>query len=120
MTTEELQSEIKNTMSSLGWKTTHLAEVLYVAINDDDVQNDDPEEIKRFYEKLKGQLKRETTNPELLANYLKILSEHPEVQKHKLILPIYPKNNCLSDKFVAKMSQLSKEITKQAEGIGDS
>ena len=77
METEELQSQIRSLISELNWKLPKLAEVLYIALNDDEVA-DEKIEIKVFYEKLKGQLKRKTTSAKLLNNYLNIITTHPD------------------------------------------
>jgi len=106
MTTEELQGEINRICSFLGWKLPKLAEILYVEINDDEVNYDDESCINKFYEKLKGQLKRRSTPSDLLENYLRIISMHPEFKKHNLVLPVFMPQGNLSKNMLDGMKSI--------------
>lgn len=110
--TEELQSQINSLIHKLGWRTPKLAAVIYVAINDDEV-SDEESEIKAFREKLKGHLKRKTTPPELLNNYLNIIRSHPEYQKSNVISARYVPSDNISETLRSELKSISKSITRR-------
>ena len=106
METLELQNEIKKIIGELGWSQNRLAREIYTATFDDD----DLDEITKLEAILKKHLKRESTNPNRLLKYLKIISQHHEFQKLDIVLPIYLTNNSLSEVIQAGMMDISKEI----------
>ena len=110
MNTEELQSQIKSVIAALNWKLPKLAEVLFVAMNDDDIY-DEQSEVNAFYEKLRGHLKRKTTPPELLNNYLNIITNHPEYIKSDTVVTKYVKYSGISDDVRSDIEAVSKAIT---------
>jgi len=111
METKELQNEIKSDISSINWKIPKLAEVLFVALHDEVINEEN--EQKRFYEKLKGQLKRESTPPDLLKNYLRIIREHPEYEKARAFKPHHIPSNCISKSMESELKNISESITKK-------
>lgn len=112
MGTEELQEQLKSLISEMNWKLPKVAEVLYVSLNDDEVL-DEEKEIKKFYEKLKGQLKRRTTSPKLLENYINLITNHPEYIKSNIISTRYVPSNTLSQSLRSNLGEISKGITKR-------
>lgn len=114
METEELQDEIRNLISALGWKLPKLAEVLYVERHDDDVYDED-RAIKAFYEKLKGHLKRSTTSSELLKKYLEIIAQHPDSKKNDIVIPQFHQTKILSESMVLGMRSISKNIMQEID-----
>lgn len=111
MSTEDLQNQIRAIIAELNWKLPKLAEVLFTALNDDEVF-DENTEIKKFYEKLKGHLKREKTPPELLRNYLNIITCHPAYIKNDVITPKYIPSDKISESLRCEMGTISKSITQ--------
>ncbi|WP_420589076.1 hypothetical protein [Bacterioplanoides sp.] len=112
--TEELQDQIRSLISELNWKIPKLAEVLYVALNDDETK-DEKSEIEAFYEKLKGHLKRKSTRPELLNNYLNIITNHPEYIKSSVISARYVPSNSISATLRSGLKSISKNITQNID-----
>lgn len=112
--TEELQSQIRSLISELNWKLPKLAEVLYIALNDDEV-SDEEIEIKVFYEKLKGHLKRKTTPAKLLNNYLNIITTHPDYMKSSVISARYIPSDSISITLRSGLKSISKNITQSID-----
>ncbi|GAA6133820.1 hypothetical protein NBRC116188_06090 [Oceaniserpentilla sp. 4NH20-0058] len=110
MNTNELQEVIKGTIDGLGWKIPKLAEVLYIHLNDEEPNEE--ESIRKFYEKLKGQLKRPTTPPEVLEQYINVIRTHPDYQKCNTVLPQYIPGHRISSNIQSGMKRISKNITK--------
>ena len=115
MIEEELQNQIKSLIAELNWKLPKLAEVLFVALNDDDVC-DEENEIKIFYEKLKGHLKRKSTSQELLKNYINIITNHPAYMKSDVLVPKYISSQGISNSLRSEIEVISKTITLRAKG----
>jgi len=112
--TEELQDQIRSLISELNWKTPKLAEVLYIALNDDEV-SDEENEIKLFYEKLKGHLKRKTTPPQLLNSYLNIITSHPEYIKSSVVSARYIPSDSISETLRSGLKSISKSIAQSID-----
>ncbi|REL26204.1 hypothetical protein DXX93_06140 [Thalassotalea euphylliae] len=108
MGTEELQHEIKSLLAKLNWSQKRLGSEVYLAKYDDE----DEYEIKRYEEKVKKDLSRRTTKPELLMSYLEIISQHNELKKLDLIVPSYCRSGLLSNTIENGMSDISKLISK--------
>ena len=115
MSTEELQSQIKSLIAELNWKLPKLAEVLFVAFNDDDVC-DENIEIEKFYEKLKGHLKRKSTPPGLLKNYINIITNNSEYIKSNVVVPKYIPAQSISESLRSELELTSKAITRRISG----
>ena len=113
--TEILRKEITSIMKRLNWKIPQLADILYVEMND----IDNEVEQKKFFEQLKGHLKRNTTPPELLDKYLRIISFHDDFVKSDLLLPTFIPHNNLGPDVLKGMKDISKEITKQVKNVDD-
>lgn len=77
MGTIELQKQINLIKRQLKWTQNKLISVLYTELYETDVE----EEMRKFQERVKKELRRETTKPEKLQNYLNIISEHPDFKK---------------------------------------
>lgn len=110
-TTKELQNDIKNLISRLGWSQKKCAREIYFEMYE--VINDDEE--CRFVENFKKELARSTIKPERLAEYLNIISRHREVEKLNIIKPSLADDNCLSETFKQEMKKISKSIGKNLD-----
>ncbi len=115
MSAEELQCQIKSLISELNWKLPKLAEVLFVALNDDDVC-DEKSEIEKFYEKLKGHLKRSSTPPDLLKKYINIITNHSEYIESSVLVPKYIPSQGISESLRSEIEATSKAITRRLSG----
>ncbi len=107
MGTIELQNEIKNIIAKLKWSQKRLGREFYIAQHDYD---DDDDEIRRYEEKVKKDLSRKTTKPELLIRYLEIISQHNEFKNMDIIIPSYLKSGSLSDTIELGLHDISKII----------
>ena len=107
MGTTELQVEIKRLLDSLKWSQKRLGREFYYAKHEFE---DDESEIKRYEEKAKKDLSRESTKPGVLQSYLRIIVQHDEFKKLSLVIPIYQKNSKLSPTFESEMENISKLI----------
>jgi hypothetical protein len=107
MGTDELQSEIKRLIAKLKWSQKRLGREFYTAKYDDD----DYVEIRRHEEKVKKDLSRPSTNPELLMSYLEVIYLHQEFKKLDIVLPYYRKSGVLSDEMEKEMMKISKSIS---------
>ena len=106
MGTIELQKEIKTIISQLGWSQNKLARIIYTELHD----WDDPDEIKKFSERLKKDLYRSTTKEEKLKNYMHIIIQKSEYTKTDTIFNRYAPTQDIS-KFIRNgMSKISKEL----------
>ncbi len=110
MGTIELQKEIKSILAKLKWSQKRLGREYYIVKN----EFDDDDEIKKYEEKVKKDLSRETTKSELLIAYLEVISQHQEFQNLNVMIPTYCKSEVLSDTMEHGMSNISKLITKIA------
>lgn len=108
MGTIELQKEIKSILAKLKWSQKRLGREFYIAKHD----YDDDDEIRQYEEKVKKDLSRKTTKPELLVSYLEIISRHNEFQNLNIIIPSYRKSGVLSDTMELGMNNISKLISK--------
>ncbi|MEZ0148623.1 MAG: hypothetical protein AB9Q22_00690 [Candidatus Reddybacter sp.] len=116
MKTKEIQNQIRSIASEMNWKLPKVAEVLFVALNEDDASINEQMAINIFYEKLKGQLKRETTSSDLLNKYLNIMTNHPVYIKSNVVVPKYIFSNSISDALRSEMEITSKNITLSIRG----
>ncbi|MBE0420202.1 hypothetical protein ACTXIM_15970 [Pseudoalteromonas nigrifaciens] len=108
MGTVELQNEIKHILAKLKWSQKRLGREFYIAKHD----YDDDDEIRQYEEKVKKDLMRKTTKPELLNSYLEVISQHNEFQSLNIVIPSYCKSGILSDEMELGMSNISKLISK--------
>lgn len=110
MGTEELQGEIKRLLGKLRWSQKRLGREFYYAKYDDD----DSVEISRYEEKVKKDLSRQSTRPEVLQSYLDIIMQHNEFKKLDIIVPIYRRSYVLSEGMERGMVKISKLISELA------
>lgn len=110
--TRDLQIVIKNLSSRVGWSQNQLARHLYCALNDDDNEID----MRRFEERLKKELSRETTNPERLRCYLEVMRHLPDIHKANLVIPLFHStkllNRELENAFIQFSTEASRELSK--------
>ncbi|MEH8016517.1 hypothetical protein MN202_04700 [Rheinheimera muenzenbergensis] len=77
---KQLQDEIIAMQKQMGWTKARLAEVIYCELNEED-EDDEDASIQKFTESLKKQLKRDSTPPELLKRYIRIICNHDDYRK---------------------------------------
>ncbi|WP_162623008.1 hypothetical protein [Billgrantia lactosivorans] len=102
------RDELRKAMRQLGWSTPRLAEVVYVARNDDD----DLEGIARLAERIKKEFQRESTSADKFYGYLKILQAHPEYSKLGEVVPVYHSGTALSPQVERGMKKISEQLSK--------
>lgn len=106
--TNELQSEIRKDLKSLGWSVRIFADVIFEEVYGDD----GAEDMSVFYEKIKKHLSRKTTPPEKLIKYVDILRRHPDYKSVLGVTPIFVNSGELNKDFLNKMSDISKNISR--------
>jgi len=112
MQTKILQKELKEIIAKLGWSQKRLAREIYIQEVDDNDDNFERErtEIKKFEERIKKDLSRDTTKPKRLSHYLEIIARHPDFDKLDIIIPRYHSAGILSDELEAGMIKISQTI----------
>ncbi|MGM0497924.1 MAG: hypothetical protein ACQESJ_08405 [Bacteroidota bacterium] len=103
----KIQNDIKEVLGKIGWKIPRFAERVFYEKFNTDVE----EEIKRFIEKFKKDIHRNSsTHLKLreIKEYQRILYDLDEVRKTDLILP----RNLFKDKFSDEFNQKMKEVSK--------
>ena len=106
MGTIELQDEIKKILAKLKWSQRRLGREFYIAKH----EYDDDDEIRRYEEKVKKDLTRKSTKPELLNSYLEIIAQHNEFKNLDVVIFSYHKSGVLSDTMEEGMNDISKLI----------
>ncbi len=112
MGTAQKQQQIRTMLDALGWSHKQLADVLYEELQCseyEDIEDASPQEIRKFREALKKQLKRVSTPESRLEQYVKIISEHPDFIALGLnvVLPKYVNHRCLNDDSLAGLAEIS-------------
>lgn len=112
--TYELQEQIRSLISKLGWTQNRLAREIYVELN----EWEDPEDVRRFQEKLKKELQRPTTKPDRLKEYLRIICNHNEAKSlsFSFVLNQYVQSIEFSESFKTAMEDISLEIDEKLRG----
>lgn len=105
----DLQRNIKRLLKELGWSQKELARKIYAVRND----IDDEDEIERFEESLKKQLKRTTTDPELLQSYLNIIFRQPQFINQKTVMHEYIESGALPGGVSGQLRQISFSLTEE-------
>jgi len=106
--TRELQKAIESLIARVGWSRKALARQLHWELTD----TDDEEDLKRFEERLKKELTRPTTKPELLEHYLDVLRQLPDVEKAGLVVPQYVATKHLDPDVESVLMDLSKDLSQ--------
>lgn len=106
--TKELQNIIHSIIDRIGWSRKALARQLHWELHDSDNDN----EIRQFEERLKKELTRPTTKPELLEYYLDVLRRLPEIERSELVVPQYLGSKRLSPEMEGILTGISKSISK--------
>lgn len=106
--TLELQKAIESLIARVGWSRKALARQLHWELND----TDDEDELKRFEERLKKELTRPTTKPELLERYLDVLRQLPEVEKAELVVPQYVATAGLDPEIESALMDISRDLSR--------
>ena len=112
--TLELQKAIESLIARVGWSRKALARQLHWELND----TDDDEELKRFEERLKKELTRPTTKPELLERYLDVLRRLPVVEKAGLVVTQYVATKHLDPDIESVLMDLSKDLSQSLGNEG--
>ncbi|WP_217646350.1 hypothetical protein [Marinobacter sp. DSM 26671] len=68
--------------------------------------------MKRFEERLKKELTRPTTKPELLEHYLDVIRRLPEIEKANLVVPQYTASKLLDPEIEGALLDFSKGLTQ--------
>lgn len=102
--TRHLQLKITELLKHIGWSQNYFAGVVFFERN----EYEDAQEEKRFTEKFKKQLVRETTEPGLLEEYLKILRVQSDYDK---IRNVQTEN--------VSLGVLGRETEEEVRHIGD-
>ena len=110
---KKLQSKITTYLKELGWSQKRLAEEVYAEkYGDYDI---DETEINRTKERIKKNLQREIKNKGVLLDYLKVIENHSDFEKLKLIIPRHVPSKHLSCLMKKKIKIISHKITKKLE-----
>ena len=111
------KEELIHWIYKCGWTLDTFAEKVYTYMNDLDIDNE--EDIKKFKEKFKKALQRDTTHIELMDIYLDILYEQPEFEKLGYIRPKNYFEGEFDTNFNSKMRKISQRITEELEVKSD-
>lgn len=113
MDVKELQDEIKNLLHTLGLTQRQAAEIIWIAQNDD-VVDDEETKLTKFYESFKKALGRRTSSIPKLTEYRDILLRDPKARKLNLVSssPIHIGDSSpLADRgFQLQMKKLSQDL----------
>jgi len=105
--TRDLQQIIEDLIARVGWSRKALARQLHWELND----TDDEDELKRFEERLKKELTRSTTKPELLEHYLDVIRQLPECEKAGLVVPQYIGSKHLYSEIEEALRNISSDLS---------
>jgi predicted RNase H-like nuclease (RuvC/YqgF family) len=105
--TRDLQQIIEDLIARVGWSRKALARQLHWELND----TDDEDELKRFEERLKKELTRSTTKPELLEHYLDVIRQLPECEKAGLVVPQYIGSKHLDSEIEEALRNISSDLS---------
>jgi 3-hydroxyacyl-CoA dehydrogenase len=89
----------------IGWTNTQLANVIYCELHEED----DDELMNKFAEKLKKQLKRDTTSPELLQRYIQLISNHHDFRRADFVLANPLRLGAVDQQILLAISTVSKK-----------
>jgi len=106
---QEKKEELLFWINKLGLTQNIFAERVYYYMND----SDNEKEIKRFQEKFKKALQRDTTPIEQIESYLEILYEQEEFKKLGFIKPEFYFQDDFDDNFNDKIKNISQIITEE-------
>lgn len=107
--TRELQRQLKDISASVGWSQNKLARVLYNEL----YAMDDEEGVRRFQERLKKALQRDSTKPEKLEQYLTIAHRCQTAQKQQEHFRRPEKVGYISETMSIEMKRITAEIDLQ-------
>ncbi|WP_218352510.1 hypothetical protein [Alteromonas lipotrueiana] len=106
---QELQRQLKDLCASAGWSQNKLARVLYRELYS---QNDDAG-ARRFQERLKKALQRDSTKPERLEQYLAIAHRCQVTEKQQQHFHRPEKNGYISETMSIEMKRITAEMDMQ-------
>ena len=106
--TRELQQIIEDLIARVGWSRKTLARQLHWELND----IDDEDELKRFEERLKKELTRPTTKPELLEHYIDVMRQLPAYEKAGLVIPQYIASEQLDPEIEDALRDISSDLSR--------
>lgn len=112
---KEKQQVLKDWLKKLGLSQNIFAERVFYYIYNSDNQK----EMKRFIEKFKKAINRDSTDIKLIESYLDILFEQDEFLKLGLVKPLFHYENDFDNTFNQKMKKISKTISERLEEESD-
>lgn len=102
------QNELKSWIKKIGLTQKYFAELYCVHYYHDPHESD----IKRFYEKFKKEVTRETTDISILDKYLQFLFTLDEFKDVGYVKPDFYDEDKFTDNFNKRMKKISKSITE--------
>ena len=109
VTTYKKQKELISWIEKIGLKPKYFAEIYAQHL----YNNPEEEEIKSFYEKFRGHMKRSTTKISVIDRYLDFLFTLEEFKDAGYIKPQFHYENSFDDSFNERMEKISKSITEE-------
>ena len=101
------QTELKQWIKKIFKSQKYFAEQYYIEI----YVNYDEIDLKQFFERLKKEINRNTTNIEIIEKYLKFIFDSEEFKNSEFIKPNFYFEDNFSNKFNKRMKEISKNIT---------
>jgi len=105
MKISDKQNELRIWIDKIGLKQKHFAELYAMDLYHDPSEDD----IRIFYEKFKGHMKRKTTKIAVIERYLNFLFTLDEFKDAGYVKPKFYFNNKLSKSFIQKMSDITQD-----------
>ena len=105
MKKSEKQNFLRTLIEKMGWSYNAFARRWIWEKND----TDDEAEIRRFEEKFKKHLTRETTRESLVDSYIEFLFQQPEAEKIDYVKPI---GDPIKDELSERFYRLSKKLNE--------
>lgn len=106
---EKLQQKLIELSESLGWSQRQLAKEIFYGLTDED----DPDELRRFYDRFKKGLQRSSIPANRLKVYIEAIYRHPLYLNEQRVVPVSVVGKYLSDSGMLKMKRVSQQITEE-------
>ena len=110
MKKSEKHNFLRTLIEKMGWSYNAFARRWIWEKND----TDDEAEIRRFEEKFKKHLTRETTRESLVDSYIEFLFQQPEAEKIDYVKPI---GDPIKDELSERFFRLSKKLNESNQGM---
>ncbi len=105
------KEELRNWIKKIGLTEKYFSEQYYIETYEDINEK----EINRFYQKFKGQMKRDTTSTEIIELYMNYLFDMEEFKALNYVKPNYIMDDNFSKEFNNKMKNISILINNKLE-----